>query len=96
MTGSFVRQSPKGQNLRLIVGAEFRRNNGETDEAKVEELKFNAVRGLSNYLLYEAASKDEQMKSKIAKWQASQLDAISKTTTTTDDDTKTSGAGLAT
>mmetsp|Transcript_8860 Transcript_8860/g.15607 ORF Transcript_8860/g.15607 Transcript_8860/m.15607 type:complete len:94 (+) Transcript_8860:201-482(+) len=65
--------SPKAQNLRQVVGQEFRRSADETDENKIEALKYNAVRALSNYLLYEAAAKDEQMQRKIKNWESRQL-----------------------
>ncbi len=69
-------QSPKAANLRRVIGVEFRKNAGETDPDKVEAMKFNAVRALSNYLLYDAASKDEQMKRKIKQWEVNQTAAL--------------------
>ena len=32
-------KSPKGQQLRLILRTEFKKNVGETDPAKIEQLK---------------------------------------------------------
>mmetsp|Transcript_5465 Transcript_5465/g.8462 ORF Transcript_5465/g.8462 Transcript_5465/m.8462 type:complete len:102 (+) Transcript_5465:60-365(+) len=66
-------ESPKAQNLRRVVGAEFRRNKDETDEEKIGELKFHAVRALSNYLLYEAASSDERLKKHVQNWQVDHM-----------------------
>jgi len=47
--------SPKAQNIRNVVRQEFRRNANETNPETIENLKFNAVRGLSNYLVYQAS-----------------------------------------
>ena len=46
--------SPKAMKLRAIVAGEFRKNANVKDPEKVEALKFNAVRALSNYLVYES------------------------------------------
>ncbi len=59
-----------------MIGGEFRKNAGETDLEKVEALKFNAVRALSNFLLYEASTKDEQMKRRIKQWEQAQTNAL--------------------
>jgi hypothetical protein len=69
-------QSPKWVSLRRVIRGEFRKNAGETDLAKVEALKFNAVRTLSNFLLYEASTKDEQMKRRIKQWEQTLTDAL--------------------
>lgn len=53
--------SAKGQNIRKVLGAEFRKNAHVTDPAKVESLKSNAVRGLANYLMIESSSKDPRL-----------------------------------
>jgi hypothetical protein len=63
-------------SLRRVIGAEFRKNAGETDADKVEAMKFNAVRALSNFLLYEASTKDEQMKRRIKQWEQTQTAAL--------------------
>uniref|UniRef100_A0A7S3PD97 Complex 1 LYR protein domain-containing protein n=1 Tax=Aplanochytrium stocchinoi TaxID=215587 RepID=A0A7S3PD97_9STRA len=62
-------ESPKAHNIRNVVRQEFRRNSNVTDPQKIEDLKFNAVRGLSNYLVYQAAMKDEQIQRKIKEWE---------------------------
>ncbi|RHY89052.1 hypothetical protein DYB37_001782 [Aphanomyces astaci] len=41
----------KGEAIRSMLRAEFRKSIHETDEVKIENLKANAVRGLSNYLV---------------------------------------------
>mmetsp|Transcript_5376 Transcript_5376/g.13825 ORF Transcript_5376/g.13825 Transcript_5376/m.13825 type:complete len:106 (+) Transcript_5376:203-520(+) len=69
-------ESPKARELRRVVGAEFRRNKDETDEDKVEQLKFNAVRALSNYLLFESSVQDEQMQRKVRAWQQAQSEKL--------------------
>ena len=57
--------SAKGASLRRIVQAEFRKNAHVKDE-KVEQLRGNAVRALSNYLVLESMSKDDAL-NKVAK-----------------------------
>jgi len=44
-------RSAKGQNLRRIVGGEFRKNMKEEDPGRIDALKGNAMRALSNYLM---------------------------------------------
>ena len=43
-------ESRKGDKMREMIRAQFRAGASETDEAKIEVLKFAAVRGLSNYM----------------------------------------------
>ena len=56
-------QSPKSRELRGVIQREFRKNSAVKDEEKLEELKFGAVRALSNYLIMQAAKKDARFKS---------------------------------
>ncbi|GBG24931.1 Hypothetical Protein FCC1311_011482 [Hondaea fermentalgiana] len=63
--------------MRAMVRSEFKKSMNETNPEKIEELKFNAVRALSNYSLYNAASKDPQMKARMKKRQET-LDAEQK------------------
>ncbi|CAM9980332.1 unnamed protein product [Phaeothamnion confervicola] len=58
-------QSPKGQAIRRLLRAEFDKNRGEEDPAKIEELKSNAVRGLSNYVLQESGSNDPRLRKRM-------------------------------
>ena len=51
--------------LRQTVRSQFEASRHETNEAKIEALKANAVRALSNYLLYQSSQKDEQLKQAI-------------------------------
>jgi hypothetical protein len=48
------------------VGTEFRKNAHVKDEQVVEQLRGNAVRALSNYLMLESMAKDDNL-SKYAK-----------------------------
>ena len=53
--------SPKSLALRSMIRSEFdksRHLRPETDAAKIETLKANAVRALSNYMLYESGVQD--------------------------------------
>eukprot|EP00903_Cladosiphon_okamuranus_P008251 g7942.t1 len=58
-------KSPKGQQLRLILRTEFKKNMAETDPVKIAALKGNAIRGLSNYLVHESGSTDPQLKKRM-------------------------------
>ncbi|CAN0051491.1 unnamed protein product [Heterosigma akashiwo] len=78
-------KSKKGDNIRRIVGGEFRKNKDEKDEAKIEALKANAVRALSNYLVLESGMKDAQLKTRmdsaIQKSQDKRVNDISSSST---------------
>eukprot|EP00934_Nitzschia_sp_Nitz4_P006745 Nitzschia sp. Nitz4//scaffold5_size260463//231421//231858//NITZ4_001024-RA/size260463-augustus-gene-0.42-mRNA-1//-1//CDS//3329555466//6735//frame0 len=53
--------SPKARALRQTVRSQFEANRGETDAGKIQAYKANAVRALSNYMLYQSAQKDTQL-----------------------------------
>ena len=53
--------SPKATALRQQVRSQFKAHQRETDPIKIENLKANAVRALSNYMLYQSAQKDVRM-----------------------------------
>ena len=53
--------TPKAQALRQSVRSQFKDNRDETDPHKVEVYKANAVRALSNYMLFQSAQKDPQL-----------------------------------
>ena len=44
-----------------MIRSEFNKNRNEKDEAKIEVMKSSAIRGLSNYMLYESGSKDSKL-----------------------------------
>jgi hypothetical protein len=46
----------------MVVKKEFIKNAAVKDEQKVDELRFGAVRALSNYLILQAAKKDARFK----------------------------------
>ena len=48
-------QSAKGGAMKLMVNTEFRKHADVTDEKQLEGLRANAVRALSNYMLYESS-----------------------------------------
>lgn len=60
--------SPKGMALRSMVQTEFHKNRDETDESKIEVMKTAAIRGLSNYMLYESGSKDKKLSKAMKKF----------------------------
>jgi hypothetical protein len=53
--------SPKAVALRQTVRSQFEANRTEKDPIKLENLKANAVRALSNYMLYQSAQKDTRL-----------------------------------
>ena len=53
--------SAKAVALRTTVRNEFRKHAAETNADRITELKANAVRALSNYLLAVSAPKDTQL-----------------------------------
>uniref|UniRef100_A0A6U5DHJ5 Complex 1 LYR protein domain-containing protein n=1 Tax=Corethron hystrix TaxID=216773 RepID=A0A6U5DHJ5_9STRA len=53
--------SPKAIALRNLVRSEFHKSKDVKDEIQVEQLKNNAIRALSNYMLYESGSKDSKL-----------------------------------
>jgi uncharacterized protein (UPF0147 family) len=61
-------KSVKGQNIRRIVRQEFRKNSHLTDLAHIESCKAMAIRGLSNYLMLESASKDTKFQQRVNKF----------------------------
>lgn len=53
--------SPKANALKQTVRSQFEANRHEADPIKIENLKANAIRGLSNYMLYQSAQKDTHL-----------------------------------
>lgn len=72
-------KSQKGQNLKKVVGGEFRKNRGVTDPELVEALKGNAVRALANYLMMESATKDDRFREKIGKFASNEAATLKDT-----------------
>eukprot|EP01017_Pseudomicrothorax_dubius_P005298 TRINITY_DN11305_c0_g1_i1.p1 TRINITY_DN11305_c0_g1~~TRINITY_DN11305_c0_g1_i1.p1 ORF type:complete len:121 (+),score=30.76 TRINITY_DN11305_c0_g1_i1:67-429(+) len=57
-----IENKEKVAATRLLIVREFRKNKDIADETTVEALRMNAIRGISNYLVFTA--KDEYMKNK--------------------------------
>ena len=53
--------SPKAQALRLTVRSQFEANRAVDDPVQLENLKANAVRALSNYMLYQSAQNEPKL-----------------------------------
>ncbi|GAB9473238.1 hypothetical protein Gpo141_00010393 [Globisporangium polare] len=53
--------SKKGSAIKSLIRREFEKARDETDPEKIEGLKTNAIRGLSNYLVLANSSKDKQL-----------------------------------
>lgn len=71
-------KSKKAQQLRLIVGKEFRRNASVSEPEKIEALKSNAIRALANYLMMESSNKDDKLKNRAAAYVSREADTIKK------------------
>lgn len=50
-------RSPKGMQLRAIARSSFKQHRDETDEARIAQLKADAIRALSNYLVMKSLDK---------------------------------------
>jgi hypothetical protein len=69
-------KSAKGDNLRKIVGNEFRKNAGLKDPDQIASHKGNAMRALSNYLMLESLSKDKKFKEKASSYNDRELKSV--------------------
>mmetsp|Transcript_55974 Transcript_55974/g.65397 ORF Transcript_55974/g.65397 Transcript_55974/m.65397 type:complete len:109 (+) Transcript_55974:431-757(+) len=54
--------SPKGTALKTMLRSEFVKSSTLKSSDEIENAKNNAVRALSNYMLYESGSKDNKLK----------------------------------
>ena len=52
LTFHVAARSPKGEAMRAIARAEFRKHAKESDPARIVELKDAAIRAISNYVVY--------------------------------------------
>lgn len=68
--------SAKGKQLRKVVRIEFLKNKNETDEKKINSLKNNAVRALTNYLMMESSMKDPRLRDKANIYKADALKSL--------------------
>lgn len=55
-------KSAKGDQLRTMIRAEFRKNMDIADDNKIRELKLSAVNIIRNYLVHDAASKIQEQR----------------------------------
>lgn len=81
--------SAKAVALRQTVRGEFRRNAGETDPDKITNLKSNAVRALSNYLLAVSAPKDPHLQSSAKEFHGRSVQQAQAEKQNADDDSTT-------
>ena len=70
-------RSTKGASLRRIVLSEFRKN-ADVKGDKVEQLKGNAVRALSNYLVMNSMSKDNNLNQVAKNFSRRETEALIK------------------
>ncbi len=47
-----VTERPKINAVRILIKREFEKNKTEADAEKIDSLRFNAIRGISNYLIF--------------------------------------------
>ena len=73
--------SPKSMALKTMVRHEFYKGKDEKDPEKIDALKANAIRALSNYMLYESGSKDMKLGKAMKKFN-DDTNATSTTPTT--------------
>lgn len=69
-------RSKKSDALKSIVRNEFKKNAAVKDEATIERLKSNAVRGLSNYLMMESSTKDARFQQQSKAFVQREVDSI--------------------
>lgn len=69
-------KSKKNDAITRIVRNEFKKNAGVKDDAVIEKLKSNAVRGLSNYLMMESLSKDARFQQQSQAFVQREVDSI--------------------
>lgn len=69
-------KSKKSEAVSRIVRNEFKKHAALEDEAAIEKLKSNAIRGLSNYLLMESSSKDERFQKHATTYIKREADSI--------------------
>lgn len=69
-------KSKKSAAITSIVRSEFKKNAAVKDEAVVEKLKSNAIRGLSNYLMMESSAKDERFQKHSQAYVKREVDSI--------------------
>ena len=68
-----------------MIKSEFSRNRNVTDPDMIENLKGNAIRGLSGYLMMESSNKDKRFQNRANEFTSSEAASISKTPKTDQD-----------
>ncbi len=70
------KSSPKSLKLKSIVRQEFKKHALISDEALIDQLKSNAVKGLANYLMLESSMKDERISKNASNYMKSERESI--------------------
>lgn len=70
--------SRKAMALRHTVRMEFDKNRGETNPQLIELQKANAIRALSNYMLFESGNKDLKVKKAMEDYHTSSVEELKK------------------
>jgi Complex 1 protein (LYR family) len=70
--------SRKAMALRQTVRMEFDKHREETNPQLVEYQKANAIRALSNYMLFESGSKDVRVKKAMEEYHTSSVEELKK------------------
>ena len=64
--------------LKQTVRMEFEKHRGETNPQVVEHRKANAIRALSNYMLFESGTKDVKVKKAMEEYHTSSVEELKK------------------
>lgn len=80
--------SAKSNALRSIVRQEFSKNRDLQDPQQIEALRANAIRALSNYLLFQNAKSDPKVKQAAQSFHEQQQSSLRRDTDVTE---KTTG-----
>jgi len=68
--------SNKNAALSQIVRQEFSKNRNVTDAVEIQNLQANAIRALSNYLLFQNSSADPKLKQAVKKFHDRHLESV--------------------
>ena len=79
--------------MRQVVRTQFENSRNEVDEHKIELLKSNAIRGLSNYMLYNSALSDKKLGDNMKKFHRKNMQELNPGMVDEDDENVNHGDG---
>jgi hypothetical protein len=80
--------SSKAKALRKVVSTEFAKNRSVHDEHHLDALRANAIRALSNYLLFQSARKDPKVKQAVESFHRKHVSLAREETMSNNNNTK--------